>query len=177
MSILFQKMDNGKIVIGEIIGAFGIKGEAKIYPLTNEKQMFLTFKEFQYKDKNQEGTLLVEKIRLHKNIVVCKFKDKGTIESVLPLKGLKLTVPISSLPDLDNDEYYIYELIGARVWTDDGMELGRLCDVMDTGAHDVYVVKDGENKEYLLPGIPEVILEKNMEEKKLVVHLLPGLLD
>ena len=170
-------MENEKIIIGEIIGAFGIKGEVKIYPLTNEKQMFLTFKEFQYKDKNQEGTLLVEKIRLHKNIVVCKFKDKGTIESVLPLKGLKLAVPISSLPELDNDEHYVYELIGASVWTDDGMELGQLCDVMDTGAHDVYVVKDSENTEYLLPGIPEVILEKNTEEKKLVVDLLPGLLD
>ncbi|AMP20581.1 hypothetical protein AZF37_04800 [endosymbiont 'TC1' of Trimyema compressum] len=170
-------MDNEKIEIGEIIGVFGIKGEAKIYPLTNEKEMFLTFKEFQYQDKHQEGILLVERIRLHKNIIVCKFKDKGTIESVLPLKGLKLWVPTSVLPNLDNDEHYVYELVGASVWTDDGMELGQLCDVMNTGAYDVYVVKDYENKEYLLPGIPEVILEKNMEEKKLVVHLLPGLVD
>ena len=170
-------MNNEKIEIGEIIGAFGIKGEVKIYPLTNKKEIFLTFKEFKYKDKRKEGILLIEKIRLYKNVIVCKFKNKNTIESVLPLKGFKLWVSTSMLPELDNGEHYIYEFIGANVWTDDNMKLGQLYDVVTTGAHDIYVVKNHKNKEYLLPGIPEVILEKNMEEKKLVVHLLPGLLD
>lgn len=170
-------MDNEQIVIGEIIGVFGIKGEAKIYPLTNDRNMFLSFTEFYYKDKGQQITLEVEKIRLHKNIVVCQFKGFSTIESVLPLKGKKLSVLKKSLPALEEDAHYVYELVGFDVWSDENNLLGKLVDVMDTGAHDIYVVKDEEDKEYLLPGIPEVILEKNMEEKKLVVHILPGLMD
>lgn len=170
-------MDNKKIEIGKIIGAFGIKGEVKIFPFTNEREIFLTFKEFQYKDQYKEGILLVEKIKLYKNIIICKFKNKNNIESVLSLRGLKLYIQTSMLPKLDNGEHYVYELIGVNVWTDDNIELGQLRDVINTGSHDVYVIKDYKNKEYLLPGIPEVILEKNMEEKKLVVHLLPGLLD
>lgn len=169
-------MNDQLIVIGKIVGSFGIKGEMKIYPLTNDWSILERFKRFFYLKNDKLIDLKVESLRVQNKTIVAKIVGFSRIEDVEALKNIELLVYKKDLPDLSSDEYYVYELIGMDVFTDDKEPLGKIIDVMETGAHNIYVVSDGV-KEVLLPSIDQVVLERNLEERKMVVHILPGLLD
>lgn len=153
-----------KFEIGKIVNTFGIKGEIKIYPYVD----YIMDLKFFYVDDNK---MEIEKCRTQKNLVIVKIKGIDDINVVEKLKGKIASVYEEDLPSLPEGTYYIKDLIGLDVITDDGRELGKLDDVIQTGANDVYNVNG-----ILLPVIDEVVKKIDLENHKIVVHLIDGLI-
>lgn len=153
-----------KFEIGKIVNTFGIKGEIKIYPYVD----YIMDLKFFYVDDNK---MEIEKCRTQKNLVIVKIKGIDDINVVEKLKGKIASVFEEDLPSLPEGTYYIKDLIGLDVITDDGRELGKLDDVIQTGANDVYNVNG-----ILLPVIDEVVKKIDLENHKIVVHLIDGLI-
>ena len=164
------------IQIGKIVAPFGIKGEVKIYPMTNLKEMFLDFDHVIIKGKTQDLKMEIQKSRIHKNTIVATFEGIDSIEDAEKYINSELYVEEDQLPELEEDEQYLYQIQDMEVYDKEGEYLGIITDVFENGAHSVYVVKDGES-EILLPGIPSVVLEKDLKQKRMIVNILPGLLD
>ena len=153
-----------KYEIGKIVNTFGIKGEIKIYPYVD----YIMDLKFFYVDDNK---MEIEKCRTQKNLVIVKIKGIDDINVVEKLKGKIASVYEEDLPSLPEGTYYIKDLIGLDVITDDGRELGKLDDVIQTGANDVYNVNG-----ILLPVIDEVVKKIDLKNHKIVVHLIDGLI-
>ena len=153
-----------KYEIGKIVNTFGIKGEIKIYPYVD----YIMDLKFFYVDDNK---MEIEKCRTQKNLVIVKIKGIDDINVVEKLKGKIASVYEEDLPSLPEGTYYIKDLIGLDVITEDGRELGKLDDVIQTGANDVYNVNG-----ILLPVIDEVVKKIDLENHKIVVHLIDGLI-
>ncbi len=108
--------------------------------------------------------------------MILKFKDINNINDIEKYKGKDLLVPRENAIELGEDEYFIYDLIDSEVFTEDGEKLGVLTEVLTTAANDVYLVKTKDNKEILLPSIKECVLEVDTTNKKIIVHLMDGLI-
>lgn len=163
--------------VGVFTSTHGIKGEVKVYPTTDDSRRFLDLKEL-YLDTGKELIRMeIEKVRFFKEMVILKWKGINNINEIEKYKGSDLLIRRDQAVPLEENEVFIYDIIGSRVVTDTGRELGRLEEVLATGANDVYVVKTPEGKEILLPSIRQCILDVNTEKKEILVHLMPGLAD
>lgn len=164
--------------VGVIANTHGIKGEVKVFPTTDDANRFKKLKQV-YVDLGREKVELeVAGCRFFKNLVIVKFKGIDDINDIEKYKGCDLYVTRENATPLNEGEYYIADLIDMQVVDEEGNELGILFDVMQTGANDVFVVKLKENdKELLLPNIPDCVLDVNMEERTVKVHVLDGLMD
>ena len=170
-------MDNKDVFrVGVIANTHGIRGEVKVFPTTDDPSRFIGMKEILLDTKDQMMPLTVERARLFKNLVIVNFKEYSNINAIEKYKGHDLYVTREHAIPLEEGEYYIADIIGARVVTDEGEEFGELVDVLTTGANDVYVVKH-QGKEVLLPVIPDCVLARDLEEKIVTVHIMKGLLD
>ena len=109
-------------------------------------------------------------------MVLIKFKGIDKIEQAELLRNSYLTISRDSVEELEEGRYYIVDLLESEVYTDEQILLGILKDIFNTGSNDIYVVKNKQGKEILLPSIPDVIKEIDVENKKIIVHLLPGLI-
>jgi len=114
-------------------------------------------------------------VKFFKQMVILKFKEFDNINEVEKYRGKDLLILRADAVKLEEGEYFIYDLIDSEVVTDEGEMLGTLIEIMATGANDVYVVKTPSGEEILIPSIKECILDVNVEEKKILVHLLNGL--
>ena len=160
--------------VGVISTTHGITGEVKVFPTTDDMNRFKKLKEVILDTGKETQLLHIQQVRFFKNMVIVKFKEFQSINDVERLRGKSLYVTRENAVKLQKDEYFIADMIGIQVVSDEGEDLGILQDVMQTGANDVYVVeKDGE--ELLIPAIKDCILSVNVEEGKMEVHLLPGL--
>ena len=160
--------------VGVISTTHGIAGEVKVFPTTDDMNRFKKLKEVILDTGKETQLLHIQQVRFFKNMVIVKFKEFRSINDVERLRGKSLYVTRENAVKLQKDEYFIADMIGIQVVSDEGEDLGILQDVMQTGANDVYVVgKDGE--ELLIPAIKDCILSVNVEEGKMEVHLLPGL--
>ena len=121
--------------------------------------------------------LEIENVKYFKQYAILKFKGINNINDIEKYKGRSLYVTRDQAIPLDEDEYYIADLIGLDVYLENGEKFGVLKDVMETGANDVYIVKTGEGKEVLIPAIHECILDVDIEENRMEIHLMDGLLD
>jgi 16S rRNA processing protein RimM len=164
--------------VGVIANTHGIKGEVKVYPTTDDPNRFLDLKEVILDAGREKLTLEVQNVRFFKNMVIVKFKGIDNINDIEKYKGKDLLVTRENAVPLEEGEYFIADLLDMDVYEESGEKLGVLLDVLQTGANDVYVVKrDKDGKEILIPGIDECILDINLEENKITVHLLEGLVD
>lgn len=161
--------------LGEIVNTKGLKGEVKLNSFAEDSTVFETLPKVYLKRKNELTEKIIEKVGYHKNQVILKFKGCDTIEEAETLRGMYLLVKRDDLEPLEEGVYYIADLIGLDVYTDEGELLGKVDDIYSTGANDIYVVKDEMGKQKLLPGTKEVIKETNLPEGKIVVHLIEGL--
>ena len=160
--------------VGVISTTHGIAGEVKVFPTTDDMNRFKKLKEVILDTGKETQLLHIQQVRFFKNMVIVKFKEFRSINDVERLRGKSLYVTRENAVKLQKDEYFIADMIGIQVVSDEGEDLGILQDVMQTGANDVYVLeKDGE--ELLIPAIKDCILSVNVEEGKMEVHLLPGL--
>ncbi len=161
--------------IGVISSTHGIAGEVKVYPTTDDIRRFKKLKHVILDTGRGEMELQVEQVRFFKQMVILKFKEFQNINEVEQFKGKDLYVTRENAVRLDSDEYYISDLIGMRVVSTDGDELGTVKDVMRTGANDVYLVQTPEEEELLLPAIRDCIRTIDMDEGIITVYLMPGL--
>jgi 16S rRNA processing protein RimM len=122
-------------------------------------------------------TLHVRLGRKQKNVYIIAFDEIVSIEMAEKLQGRELFVTRAQMPTLEEGQYLVRDLVGSQVITDDGQSFGELTEVLSPGANDVYVVTTKTGKEVLLPAIPDCILEVDITNKKIIVHILPGLLD
>lgn len=163
--------------VGVISNTHGIRGEVKVFPTTDDVSRFEKLKKVILDTGKEHINLEVSGVKFFKNLVILKFKGIDNINDIERYKGCDLLVTRENAVPLEENEYYIVDLIGCTVITDEGDTLGELVDVMTTGANDVYVVEGEEGKEILLPYTEECILNIDVEKKEIKVHVLPGLLD
>lgn len=163
--------------VGVISSTHGIGGEVKVFPTTDDNQRFKQLKQV-FLDAGKDCiTLEIERVRFFKNMVIVKFKGFDHINDIEKYKGKDLLIDREQAVPLAENEYFIYDIIDAVVETEDGKLLGTLTEVLTTGANDVYVVKSQDGRELLLPVIDDCVKEIDTEGKKVVVHLMPGLLE
>ena len=161
--------------VGILTNTHGLKGEVKVLPTTEDPDRFLDLtRVFVELDRGQKRELPLESVRFFKQFVICKFSGLDRIEDVVALKGLDLLIPREEGIPLEEGEFYIADLLGMEVHTDEGEFLGTVTDVIQTGANDVYVVR-GEGGEILLPAIAECVLSVSPEENRMLVHRMKGL--
>ena len=163
--------------VGVISNTHGIRGEVKVYPTTDNVRRFDDLKEVILDTGKEQLNLHVTSVKYFKNMVILKFKEFDNINDIIPYKGMDLLVTRENAIPLEEGEYYIADIIGSKVITDEDKILGTLTDVLQTVANDVYVVKTKDGKEVLLPSIEECILDRDIENKIVKVHIMKGLLD
>lgn len=162
--------------VGVISSTHGIKGEVKVFPTTDDVNRYKKLKEV-WLDTGKEKMLLhPESVKFFKQFVIVKFKEFSSINEIEAYKGKCLYVDRQNAVRLRKDEYFIADLIGLTVLTDEGETFGVMKDVMQTGANDVYVVERQNGDEVLLPAIKECVKEIDMENGKITVHIMEGLL-
>ena len=163
--------------VGIISSTHGLKGEVKVFPTTDDVNRFKKLKEVILVTKKETKTLEIEGVKFFKKFAILKFKGIDSIESVMEYKGDGLYVTRENAVKLKENEYFISDLIDLQVFLENGELLGILKEVMLTGANDVYVVEMKNKKEVLIPAIKQCILSVEIENKKMTVALLDGLLD
>lgn len=166
-----------ELEIGQIVNTFGIKGEVKVKPFTEDIRRFDKLKKVNIQQKNSKKEYEIENVKYHKEMVILKLKGIDKIEQAELLKNSYLKIDRNDEEPLEKGTYYIVDLLGLSVYTDENILLGTLDDIYNTGSNDIYVVKDELGKQTLLPAIQDVIKQIDMENKKIIVHIIKGLLD
>ena len=162
--------------IGQIVNTFGIKGFVKVNPWVNDVTRFNDLKKVYIKIRKELKVLEIEEVKYHKNQVLLKFKGVETVEQAEMLRNAILEIDRKDAIPLEEGEYFIADLLESEVYTDEGEKLGILEDIFNTGSNDIYVVKNELGKSILLPRIKEVFKEIDVENKKIIVHLIEGLI-
>ena len=163
--------------IGQIVNTFGIKGQVKIVPFTDDITRFDELKEISVEKKNELKLFQIEQVNYKKNMVILKLKGIETVEEAEKLRNCYLKIDRKDAKKLPKDTYFIVDLLGLDVYTDEGKLLGKVDDIYNAGSSDIYVVKDELGKQILLPAIKDVLKEVDLENKKIIVHLIKGLVD
>ena len=162
--------------VGQIVNTFGIKGFVKINPWVNDVTRFDKLKKVYIILKKEQKELEIEEVKYHKNQVLLKFKGVETVEQAEMLRNAILEIDRKDAIPLEEGEYFIADLLESEVYTDEGKKLGILEDIFNTGSNDIYVVKNELGKSILLPRIKDVFKEIDVENKKIIVHLIEGLI-
>ena len=165
-----------RLQVGVITATHGLKGEVKVFPTTDDPNRFRRLKEVILDTGKEERVLEIEGVKFFKQMVILKFKGLDDIGDVEKFRRGTLSVTRENAVKLRKNEYFIADLIGMRVENEDGSELGTLQDVIATGANDVYDVRLSDGRQVLIPAIRECILSVDVEEGRMRVHLLDGLL-
>ena len=161
--------------VGAITSTHGIRGEVKVFPTTDDPKRFCKLKQVILDDGKSKQELEIESVKFFKNLIILKFKGIDDINEVEKYRKATLWVTREQAVPLKKDEYFIADLIGLSVVTEDGEELGNITDVMQTGANDVYVIaKEGE-EEFLIPAIKECVKNVDLENRMMTIFLMPGL--
>ena len=163
--------------VGAITSTHGVRGEVKVFPTTDDPARFKKLKKVILNDGRQQLEMEIASVKFFKNMVILKFKGIDDINDVEKYRKATLWVTREDAVPLEEDEYYIADLIGMNVVSDEGEQLGRITDVLQTGANDVYVISKPDTPDLLVPAIKDCIKTVDLEEGQMVVHLLPGLRD
>lgn len=163
--------------VGVITTTHGLKGEVKVFPTTDDVNRFKQLKEVYLDTGKEQIRLEVEGCKFFKQFVILKFKGINDINDIEQYKRCPLLVTREEAVPLEEDEYFIADLIGLKILTETGIEVGVLKDVIATGANDVYAVELPSGGEILLPAIKDCIMDVDMEAGEMIVHLMKGLAD
>lgn len=162
---------------GVITTTHGIHGEVKVFPTTDDVHRFEDLDSVLLDTGREYMELEIENVKYFKQYAILKFKGIDNINDIEKYKGRSLYVTRDQAIPLEEDEYYIADLIGLDIYLENGEKFGVLKDVMETGANDVYIVETEEGKEVLIPAIHECVLDIDVEENRMEIHLMDGLLD
>ena len=163
--------------VGIITSTHGVRGEVKVYPTTDDPRRFRRLKEVVLDTGREKINLEIEGVKFFKQFVILKFKGLDNINDIEKYRQKSLYVTRKNAVRLQRDDYFIADLIGLKVQDEDGTELGTVKDVIETGANDVYEVEMADGRSLLLPAIKQCILNVDVENGMMQVHVLEGLLD
>lgn len=161
--------------IGQIVNTRGLRGEIKLNSFSEDNHRFEKLSKILVKHKTEFKEYEIEKVSYSKNQVILKLKGIDHIDYAEKLKNLYVYVKREDLGELPKGVYYIADLIGLDVYTDDGNLLGKVDDIFNTKSNDVYVVRNDLGEIKYLPGIPEVLKQIDLDNRKIIVTLIPGL--
>ncbi len=164
------------IVIGKVVSTQGNKGEVNVLPLTESIDRFKNLDNVFLRNKNSQTVLNIEKIRIKKETVILKLKDIENIEEAKMIVGSFLEVERKNAVKLPKDTYFIFEIIGLEVYTENNIFLGKIENVINTGSNDIYIVKGENKKELLIPAIREVVKNVNLEKRRITINMVDGLI-
>ncbi len=160
--------------VGRIVAPFGLAGEVRVMPLTDFPERFAEMKSVLVGESRRRYRIL--HARSARGQVLLKLRGVDDANAAEALRGEILRVPIAEAVALGDDQYFWYQIIDLEVVTTDGQSLGKIVDIIKTGANDVYVVR-GVRGELLIPAIEDVVREVDLAAGRMVVELLPGLVD
>ena len=161
--------------VGVISSTHGIRGEVKVFPTTDDVKRFKKLKKVILDTGREHLPLEVESVKFFKQFATVKFKGIDNINDIEKYKGKSLLVDRENAVKLRKDEYFIADMIGLQVYTEDGEAFGVLKDVLETGANDVYIIDSPKHGEVLVPAIKQCILDVDIEGQKMTIHLMEGL--
>ena len=165
-----------ELQVGVITQTHGIKGEVKVFPTTDDVSRYRKLKEVIMDTGRERITMEIEGVKFFKQYAIVKFKGYDSINDIEKYKRAKLYVTRAHAVKLQKDEYFIADLVGLNVVTDEGEPFGKMKDVLATGANDVYVVEREDGTEVLLPAIRECVKAVDMEQGQITVHIMEGLI-
>ena len=161
--------------VGVISSTHGVRGEVKVFPTTDDVKRFKKLKNVILDTGKEHMPLEVESVKFFKQFAILKFKGIDNINDIEKYKGKSLLVDRKHAVKLQKDEYFIADMVGLKVFTEDKNFFGVLKEVLETGANDVYIIDTEKQGEVLVPAIKQCILDVNIEEGYMVIHLLEGL--
>ena len=162
--------------IGQIVNHFGIKGMVKVNPFTDDILQFEKLKSILLVKDGKLSEVEIEETKYSKNQVLLKLKGIDTVEEAEKYRGCYLKIARSNSKKLPKDTYFIADLLGLTVYTDENILLGKVEDIYNSGANDIYVIKSEDGKQILLPGTKEVIKQIDLEQERITVHIIKGLI-
>lgn len=163
--------------IGALTKTHGVHGEVKVFPMTDDMARFKKLKAAVIDTGKEKIDVECEGAKFFKQFAILKFKGYDTIESIEKYCGKGLFVTRENAVKLKKDEYFICDLIDLDVINESEENIGKLTDVIQTGANDVYEITLDDGRNFLLPAIKECVLNIDMEKRKIKIHILEGLLD
>lgn len=161
--------------VGVISSTHGVRGEVKVFPTTDDAKRFKKLKHVILDTGREHLDLEVEGVKFFKQFVILKFEGIDNINDIEKYKGKSLLVTREHAVKLRKDEYFIADMIGLTVYTEDEQEFGTLKDVLETGANDVYIIQSLQHGEVLVPAIKQCILDVDIDNRRMKIHLLEGL--
>lgn len=172
-----EPCDAETIPLGKIVGTHALRGEVRIHLYNPDSTTLEEVEEVELRfvDGRRERRV-IRNVRPHKRIVLARLDGCSSIDDAERLVGTEIAIDAADLPELGPDEHYHFQLIGMDVTTVDGRALGRVVEVLDLAAHAVCVVRDSE-REYLIPFVDEIVRDVDIDNARMVIDPLPGLLD
>ena len=162
--------------VGVITQTHGVRGEVKVFPTTDDVNRFKKLKQVILDTGKETMPLEIQSVKFFKQFVILKFKGIDNINDIEKYKRCSLYVTREHAVPLEEDEYFIADMIGMEVCTENGNIFGTLKDVIETGANDVYVIESAEHGEVLVPAIKECIRSVDIEKGQMMIHLMDGLI-
>lgn len=168
-----------RLKVGKIVNTHSLKGEVKVISSTDfEEQRFEKGAELLITRGNQVvKEVTVESYRTHKNNLLVKFVGIDSIEEAEKLKNLQIKIDSENIGELEENEFYFHEIIGCEVFDENGKSLGEISEILTPGANDVWVIKSQNGKEILIPYIEDVVKKIDVENKKIDIEVMEGLID
>lgn len=161
--------------VGVISSTHGVRGEVKVFPTTDDMARFKKLKQVILDTGREHKLLEIESVKFFKQFAILKFKGIDNINDIEKYKGKSLLVDRKNAVKLQKDEYFIADMVGLEVFTEDGVAFGTMKDVLETGANDVYIIDSPQHGEVLIPAIKQCILDVDIENNKMTIHLMEGL--
>jgi len=163
--------------IGVVTTTHGIRGEVKVFPTTDDVKRFKKCDEVILVTREGNLTLHVEGVKFFKNIVILKFREFNNINEVERFRKCDLMVTRDQALPLAEGQYYLCDVIGAEVVEEDGSHIGKVTDVIETGANNVFAIQTDEGKEVLFPVIPDCIKKVDTKAGIVTAHIMKGLME
>ena len=170
-------MPQDKLRVGVYTTTHGVRGEIKVFPTTDDVNRFHKGLPLFIDTGKEEIPVTVESVKYFKNLVILKFRGIDNINDIEKYKGHDLLVSREHAVPLADDEYFICDAIGSTVVDENGATVGTLKDVLQTAANDVFLITLPNGKEALFPVIPDCVKDIDTDAKRIVVHVMKGLLD
>lgn len=169
-------MQEDKITIGKILKPFGVRGEAKVFPLTDFPERFQTLEEVTIQTKaGQDLRYRLSQVRVCSTFVYVFFEGMTCPEDLDPIRGALIQIPESERISLPEGEYFQSDLIGLKVYRVEGAYLGEIAEIMETGVNDLFVVKDGKC-EILVPALRRIVKHIDLKQNRMEIDPPEGLL-
>lgn len=166
----------GYLEIGQIVNTNGLKGFLKVKPLTDDITRFEKLKTIYIQKAKELIGFKIQEVKYNKQSVLLKLEGIDDITEAEKYKNFYIKISKENAVELEKNSYFIVDIIGCQVYTDENEYLGNVVDVFQTGSNDVYTLKNSKGKEILIPAIKEVIKNVDIKNKKIVIHLMDGLI-